>query len=317
MGHAWSSVSSTVKAQLGLPAQQMQVTWECPKAVENAKVRSLGIQTTPGLWTVMENMHTTPSDHGPSLDIANGKRKCSGALDDFSAVLQRKKVKSLVSEEDHYSRKFASGHYIDSQCWSNKVEEPFSKQCYQSSAIEDDNFQLSEETRKARDIDSLNAMKAKSQLGTSKDLGVIIDNVYFRKGVLEYFNGSKALDTVHVRDNGNKVLDLGTGKLMLGAHISKRFGDGTFKLGRVISYDESLKLYKVQYTDKTIELLEWLDLEPILLYEQQNGSIMCQKNTDTISPSRWPKQRSLNQLIVRNKRSKRHRKKVKNMHYTA
>jgi len=113
------------------------------------------------------------------------------------------------------------------------------------------------------------------------------------------------------------VLDLGTGKLMLGAHVNKRFEDSTFKMGRVISYDESPKLYKVQYTDKTSELLEWLDLEPILLYEQQKGSILYRNITDTRSPSRWPKQRSLNQLIVRSKRSKRHREKVKNMHYTA
>lgn len=317
MGHAWSSLSTTLKAHLGVPAQPMQVTWESPKAVENAKVTSIGIQTTPELWTGMETMLTTLSDHGPNIEHASGKRKCSGELDESSAVLQHKKVKSLVSEEDYCSQKFVSGHSFDSQCWSNKLEEPSSKHRHQSSTIEDLNFQPSEETRKARDVDSLNAIKTKSQLGTSKDLGAIIDNVNFiKEGITEYSNGSEAHGAVHVRDKGNKVLDLGTGKLMLGAHVNKQFGDGTFERGRVISYDESLKLYKVQYTDKTSEILEWLDLEPILLYEQQNGSIIHGNNTDT-RPSRWPKQRSLNQLIARNKRSKRHRGKVKNMHYKA
>lgn len=317
MGHAWSNLSSTVKAHLGVPAQPMQVTWESPKAVENAKVTSIGIQTTPELWTGVETMLTTLSDHGPNIEHASGKRKCSGELDEFSAVLQHKKVKSLVSEEDHYSQKFVSGHSIDSQCWSNKLEEPSSKRRHQSSAIGDLNFQASEETRKVRDVDFLNAIKTKSQLGTSKGLGAIINDVDFiKKGITEYSKVSEARGAVHVRDKGNKVLDLGTGKLMLGAHVNKQFEDGTFKRGRVISYDESLKLYKVHYTDKTTEVLEWLDLEPILLYEQQNGSIKYGKHTDT-RPSRWPKQRSLNQLIAINKRSKRHRGKVKNMHYTA
>eukprot|EP01018_Ginkgo_biloba_P000619 Gb_29687 [translate_table: standard] len=114
-------------------------------------------------------------------------------------------------------------------------------------------------------------------------------------------------NSLHALDQGKKALDLGTGRFMIGSHVKKQIGDNTFKRGRVIGYDESLKLYKVLYDNKTGERLEWLDLEPTLLYRQHESTTKNRQTIGSRSLCRWPKQRSLNKINLGKKQTKRHR----------